>query len=474
VAQVAACLGREFSHEMLLAVSPLGTDALETALERLAASGLIRRQGAAPAALYAFTHALVQEAAYQSLLRTRRRELHACIARAVEDRFPDVAARQPEWVAHHCTEAGLAGPASAYWLEAARRAKATYALREAAGHLATCLEVLQTVDDGPRAADFRARRIEALVLLGDVASLTGELEGSNRHYERALELTSDPETGTRIGNKRHQVREAIRDGARIAFYGHGGGPDTLLLVSPLAYGLATIQPLLERLCQEFRIVTVDPRGAGASDLLTRPYALDEHLKDVRAVIAALGDRAVVAIGISSSGMLLLKLARAEPRLFAKLVTVGCPPGDFSRPFFSLDYMDELQAALESQDVAHLVRSHVERVFSEPEMRELREQTIRSRLLLPRETILSFFDPDPGKNIMPLLADIQVPVLVTHGREDRLVAFTAAEQIAAVLPNARLYAFEGRGHLPIFTATDEFCEVLRRFVRAGTAAFESRP
>src|SRR5918997_5576286 len=173
-----------------------------------------------------------------------------------------------------------------------------------------------------------------------------------------------------MGNKRHQVREAIRDGARIAFYEHGGGPDTLLLVSPLAYGLATIQPLLEQLCQEFRIVTVDPRGSGASDPLTRPYALDEHLKDVRAVIAALGDRAVVAIGISSSGMLLLKLARAEPRLFAKLVTVGCPPGDFSRPFFSLDYMDELQAALESQDVAHLVRSHVERVFSEPEMREL--------------------------------------------------------------------------------------------------------
>ena len=102
------------------------------------------------------------------------------------------------------------------------------------------------------------------------------------------------------------------------------------------------------------------------------------------------------------------------------------------------------------------------------MRELREQTIRSRLLLPRETILSFFDPDPGKDVMPLLADIRLPVLVTHGREDHLVAFAAAEQIAAGLPNAQLYAFEGKGHLPIFTATDEFCEVLRRFVRTGTA------
>jgi pimeloyl-ACP methyl ester carboxylesterase len=102
------------------------------------------------------------------------------------------------------------------------------------------------------------------------------------------------------------------------------------------------------------------------------------------------------------------------------------------------------------------------------MRELREQTIKSRLLLPCETILSFFDPDPAKDVTPLLANIRMPVLVMHGREDRLVAFTAAEQIVAGLPNAQLYAFDGKGHLPIFTATDEFCEVLKRFVHTGTA------
>jgi pimeloyl-ACP methyl ester carboxylesterase len=64
------------------------------------------------------------------------------------------------------------------------------------------------------------------------------------------------------------------------------------------------------------------------------------------------------------------------------------------------------------------------------------------------------------------------VLVTHGSADRLINFEAAEFIAARLPDARLYAFEGKGHMPLFTATDEFCEVLRRFVRTGTAAFEN--
>ena len=120
----------------------------------------------------------MQEAAYQSLLKSRRRELHARVARTVEARFPEVAARQPEWLAHHCTEAGLTGPASAYWLEAARRAKAAYALGEASAHLEKCLEVLAPPsDDDLQAAEFQARRLEPLVLLGDVASLTGDLEG---------------------------------------------------------------------------------------------------------------------------------------------------------------------------------------------------------------------------------------------------------------------------------------------------------
>jgi hypothetical protein len=87
----------------------------------------------------------------------------------------------------------------------------------------------------------------------------GDLEGSNRHYERALSFTSEVDSRARIANRLHRPRVAIRNGARIVFYEHGGGPDSLLFVSPLAYGLATIQPVLERLCQEFRIITVDPR-----------------------------------------------------------------------------------------------------------------------------------------------------------------------------------------------------------------------
>ena len=157
-------------------------------------------------------------------------------------------------------------------------------------------------------------------------SLAGDLGEANRRYEQALAIASDPQTRSRIERKQHRPRTAVRDGARIAFYEHGSGPETLLFVAPLAYGLATFQPIVERLCQEFRVVTINSRGTGASDPLVRPYPLSEHVKDVRTVIDALGGGPVIGVGLSRGGNLLLKLAHTEPRLFAKLVTIGCSPG----------------------------------------------------------------------------------------------------------------------------------------------------
>ena len=106
VAQLAACIGREFSHEMLAAASTLEADALRAALEQLSNNQLIDHSGLPSAQVHVFRHALVQEAAYQSLPKTRRRELHARIADVVEARFPEIIAHQPEWLAHHHAEAG--------------------------------------------------------------------------------------------------------------------------------------------------------------------------------------------------------------------------------------------------------------------------------------------------------------------------------------------------------------------------------
>ena len=121
VAQIGAAIGREFSHALLGAVTHETEPELAASLDRLLQSGLLSREGSPPQAMYLFKHALVQDAAYGTLLREPRRALHARIADAIEGRFPEVADSQPETLARHCTEAGLIEKAASLWGKAGQR-----------------------------------------------------------------------------------------------------------------------------------------------------------------------------------------------------------------------------------------------------------------------------------------------------------------------------------------------------------------
>src|SRR6201995_4364513 len=118
IAQIGAAIGRDFSYEMIEAVTPMPQAQLDDALVRLCESRLAFRRGTPPDALYTFKHALVQDAAYDSLLKRRRQELHAKIARVVETRFPEVEATEPEMLAHHYTEAKQSDVAIPLWQKA--------------------------------------------------------------------------------------------------------------------------------------------------------------------------------------------------------------------------------------------------------------------------------------------------------------------------------------------------------------------
>ena len=120
--QIAAAIGREFSHALLAAVVRKQEAELGLALDRLIQAGLLFRQGVPPHATYLFKHALVQDVAYSTLLRSRRQKLHARIAATLEDQFPETVAAQPALVAWHCAEAGLVEKAVAYWLKAGQQA----------------------------------------------------------------------------------------------------------------------------------------------------------------------------------------------------------------------------------------------------------------------------------------------------------------------------------------------------------------
>ena len=182
VAQIGAAIGREFSYRLLSAVAQQPDDRLKEALDRLVRAELVFGRGEVPEAVYTFKHALVQEAAYASLLRERRRQLHARIAEALEGAFPEVAETQPELVAHHYAAAGLPAPAIDYYRRAAERAMAASANADAIAHLTKGLELIGSL---PESSERISREIDFRLALGTPLTATrgwGSVEAAGRLY----------------------------------------------------------------------------------------------------------------------------------------------------------------------------------------------------------------------------------------------------------------------------------------------------
>jgi hypothetical protein len=168
VAQVAAVIGREFSYELLQVVSAMPDDELQSALAKLANAELIYARAIPPETRYQFKHALIQDAAYEALLKSRRRELHRRVARAIANRFPAVAEAQPEVLARHWTEAGEAESAIAAWRKAGEAADARRALKEAEEGYRRALAILNTL---PESLERDARELELTSALVQVLQL---------------------------------------------------------------------------------------------------------------------------------------------------------------------------------------------------------------------------------------------------------------------------------------------------------------
>ena len=169
VAQIAAALGRQFSHELISAVATMPKQQLDDALAQLVSAELIFRRGTPPDAEYTFKHALVQDAAYGTLLRSTRQQIHSLIATTLERQFPDFIAGQPEIAARHCSEAGLAEKAIGYWLKAGRQSLARSAEVEAAAQLWKGLALLSGVPDDARRLQ---QELELQIALGRALQAT--------------------------------------------------------------------------------------------------------------------------------------------------------------------------------------------------------------------------------------------------------------------------------------------------------------
>ena len=231
VAMAGAAIGREFSGALIAAVAALDPPDLDASLARLTASGLVTRRGRPPDVHYAFKHALIRDAAYTSMVKSRRRQLHGDIARALVGHFPALVENQPEIVAGHFTEAGLAGEAVSHWVKAGRRAQASWANREAVRFFEEALRVLGTQPETRealrQAIDLRFELKTALLPLGrfepvlahlrEAEALAKRIDDRHRlaefsyHMCQILAMSGDPAEAAAFGRQALTLAEDLGD-----------------------------------------------------------------------------------------------------------------------------------------------------------------------------------------------------------------------------------------------------------------------
>ena len=466
--QTASVIGREFTARLVERVAALERDAPQ-ALGELRTVELIYEKVRSPELEYMFKHALTHDVAYGSLLRQKRRELHGRTGLVIEELYADRLPEFYEMLAFHFTQGESWDKAVDYLLKSAPKARASFDYPEGSRLCTQAIEMLGGT--GGTSGDL-ARAHE---MLGDLESLQGRLEPANEAYEQALALVVDPAGRHRLGNKIHRPCTALREGAKIVYYEHGVGEPTLVLCHPVVYGLASFQPVLEQLCQDFRIITWDPRGLGRSDPLPCPYDTRDFMEDLRAVVEAAGNRPVVVIGNSRGSTVAAHFATSYPHLVEKLILAGLTPaGGWGRPDAphadrqDMEFFGRLRAAIAANDWPLVVQTFVPQAAAgEPGLQKHIERTIQVWTQLPQEALRNFFKlEDPTRDVRGLLPAIRMLTLVLHGEADRLNPVEMAKWTTEQIRGAQFYALKGRSHMIAATAAVEFSDVIRRFVRTG--------
>ena len=206
VAQIAAVIGRGFSYPLIRAVAKMEDEALQATLERLAEADILLVQGLPPESEYRFKHALIQDAAYENLLKSRRQALHRGTGEVLRDHFAAAAAAEPELLAHHFTQAGMTEAAIEWWRTAGQRSLARSALLEGLKHLKRALHQIATL---PTTPDLRREEIKLEVAFANALALTGDPVDGKEHYDRALAIYDPAEHRPLTTRSGRDIRVAL-------------------------------------------------------------------------------------------------------------------------------------------------------------------------------------------------------------------------------------------------------------------------
>ena len=368
VAQIGAAIGREFSHGLLAAVVHKPVAELGLALDGLIAAGLLFRQGVPPHATYLFKHALVQDAAYSTLLRSRRQLLHARIAATLEEQFPETAAAQPQLLAHHYTEAELAEKAIGYRLKAGRQSVTRSAMPEAVTQFQKGLELVALL---PADARREEREFDLLLALSPAliatraysSSAVGEMIARARLLADRLGRSSDivPLLYGQWGfyNNRSEHKLALSCAEQIEQIGRAQKSRALQMMGYMYQAIAqfvlgefvTARALL---AQCLGLSDPDHRATFAEITAEDPYVMT--LSWLALTLAVLGyierGRACIAEALSAAQQLEKAHSRVYSRCFA-LVFASGPERVANSPLTAKHFADELIALADEHGFPYL-------------------------------------------------------------------------------------------------------------------------
>jgi class 3 adenylate cyclase/tetratricopeptide (TPR) repeat protein len=304
VAQLAATIGRDFSYELLREIYPLSDTDLSNAMTALIDAEVLYQRGLMPQAHYFFKHALIRDAAYESLLKSRRQQIHARIARVLEERFPETVETQPELVAHHYTEGGLPMQAIPYWQRAGEQAVQRSAFLESVTDFSRALDLLS---ESSAASDKGGQAVENGNLL--CALLLGLTEGQRRSGQQ-LKAQQTAIRASEIARQLSSADFMSRAAMELAKLGFEVG----LPVAPAATQL--FEQTLEIIGPEASALRASI-VIGLSFVLVRAGSIDRALESAREGVAMarqLGRDELVAMGLIGMCMALQSPEHAQQRL----------------------------------------------------------------------------------------------------------------------------------------------------------------
>jgi class 3 adenylate cyclase/tetratricopeptide (TPR) repeat protein len=288
VAQIAATIGREFDRNLLAMLADKAEEQVASALDRLVASQIVLPSGSLRRGSYLFRHTLIQEAAYQSLLLSRRRQYHKRIAEILDSRFPEIAAAQPELIAQHYTASELTARAMPYWLAAARRALARYANLEAIAHAQRGLAHSIAVSAFLGTTELT---IDLTLVLGNAQRRASQLGEAMATFERAAALAREQ------NSPQHLARAALGYEEAEFFFGTSGASSGPLLEEALStLGADDAVERCQVLCRLGRVYFANSQVELANKTARDAMAMARRLGDKEGLFDALTSLLMTNLG----------------------------------------------------------------------------------------------------------------------------------------------------------------------------------